>query len=150
MSLYWDFFPKKIWTLTIKTRVLLPRLYGMLTVYLTISLVPMINIVSFQLPLPSLSLLYFTCLYGYKVLNHLSPQYISNLFASYESRFPNRDQKLLLIPLFHHAVSTGYNNLPFSLRATDKLQIFRANFWEVPIFLEAWRFGFLSVKKRRI
>ena len=73
--------------------------------------------------------LYFTCLYGYKVLNHLSPQYISNLFASYESRFPKRDQKLLLIPLdsLNHAVSTKFNNLPFLLRATDKLRTFKTN-----------------------
>ena len=80
------------------------------------------------LPLPSLNL-YFTCLYGYKVLNHLSPQYISNLFASYESRFPKRDQKLLLIPLdsLNHAVSTKFNNLPFLLRATDKLRTFKTN-----------------------
>ena len=78
------------------------------------------------LPLPSLSL-YFTCLYGYKVLNHLSPQYISNLFASYQSRFPKRDQKLWLIPLdsLNYAVSTRLNNLPFLLRATDKLQTFK-------------------------
>ena len=80
------------------------------------------------LPMPSLSM-YFTCLYGYKILVHLSPQYISNLFTSNESRFPKRDQKLLLIPLdsLNHAISTRFNNLPFSLRATDKLQTFKTN-----------------------
>ena len=46
------------------------------------------------LPLPSLSIC-FICLYEYKVFNHLSSQYVSNIFASDESRFPKRDQKLL-------------------------------------------------------
>ena len=41
------------------------------------------------LTLLMIHVLYLT-LYGYKVLNHLSLQYISNLFASYESRFPKR------------------------------------------------------------
>ena len=80
------------------------------------------------LTLLMIHVLYLT-LYGCKVLNHLSPQYISNLFASYESRFPKRGQKLLLIPLesLNHAVSSRFNNLPFSFRATDKLQTFKTN-----------------------
>ena len=73
--------------------------------------------------------MYLICLYGYKVLNDLSPQYIANLFASDESRFPKHDPKLLLIPLesLNHAVSTGLNDLPFSLRATYKLDTFKTN-----------------------
>ena len=68
--------------------------------------------------------IYFICLYGYKMLNHLSLQYISNLFASNESRFPKPDQKLLLIPVdsCNRAVSTTLNNLPFPLTANEKLQ----------------------------
>ena len=50
-------------------------------------------------------------------------------FASYESRFPNRYQKLLLIPMdsLNHAVSNRFNNVPLSLRATDKLQNVKTN-----------------------
>ena len=50
-------------------------------------------------------------------------------FASNESSFPTRYQKLLLIPMdsLNHAVSNRFNNVPLSLRATDKLQNVKTN-----------------------
>ena len=50
-------------------------------------------------------------------------------FASNESRLPKHDQKLQLIPMdsLNHAVSTRFNNLPFLLRATDKLKNVKTN-----------------------
>ena len=42
------------------------------------------------LPLPSL-LVYFNSIYGYQIFNNSVPEFVSNLFISVNSRYPQRD-----------------------------------------------------------
>ena len=83
------------------------------------------------LPLPQLAR-YFTSIYCFKILNKLSPPFISNLFLNVNHSFSLRDKFLLHPPRnkFLIILSSEFNKLPLSLRSSTNLCSFKANLFQ--------------------
>lgn len=78
------------------------------------------------LPLPSLCK-YFSCIAGFKALNYILPDYISNFFVFPNHRFPKRDVNLLKVPSdkLNFILSTTFNSLPIQLRSMKHIKSFK-------------------------